>query len=230
MLKPILVGAGVGALAGYATGQDPLKSAVVGGATAGFGSAMSPSATALSQGATTAASTMPAHLAQTGAQQAASNAALSGFNPIQDAMNINPSNFTASEGSFGNIMGGGGQAQMPISQSMQNTRGILEIPSPNDGLLNINNTMPANTQTGPGQATSNNEAINSMGLGSLEEYLPTKRDIGSLALTQGLEALTPEEKEVLRHQQGMIMRGQTGSSLGQGGSQRIGGQYISRAR
>ena len=41
MIKPILIGAGIGAVAGYATGQDPLKSAVMGGATAGFGSAMS---------------------------------------------------------------------------------------------------------------------------------------------------------------------------------------------
>ena len=66
MLKPILLGAGVGALAGYVTGQDPLKSAAIGGVTSGFGSAMSPATTV----GTTAASNMPSHLAQKGFEQA----------------------------------------------------------------------------------------------------------------------------------------------------------------
>ena len=227
MIKPILVGAGIGAVSSYAMGKDPVKGAAMGGAMGGFGSAMSPATTA----ATTAASTMPSHLAQTGLEQAASNAALSGggssifgsFNPIQDAIDIDPSTFTASEGSLGNMMGGGGQAQL------QNTGGFLEIPSINEGLLNTN-TMSANTQTGPQQAATNDVGLlDSMGLGSLEEYMPTKRDIGSMAITQGVNALTPEEEEILRHQQAMVMRGQTGSMLGQGGNS-IGGQFISRAR
>ena len=223
MLKPILIGAGIGAISSYAMGQDPLKGAALGGATAGFGSAMSP--------ATTAVSTMPSHLAQTGLEQAASNAALGGggssifgsFNPIQDAIDIDPSTFTASEGSLGNMMGGGGQAQM------QNTGGFLEIPSINEGLLNTN-TMSANTQTGLEQAANNDVGLlDNLGLGALEEYMPTKRDVGSLALGMGVDALTPEQQERLRHQQAMLMRGQTGNVLGQGGTSGIGGQYISRA-
>ena len=235
MIKPILIGAGIGAVSSYAMGQDPLKGAAIGGATAGFSSAMSP---AVGVSANTAAqATAPAMLSQTGVQQAASNAAIGGggssifgsFNPIQDAIDIDPSTFTASEGSLGNMMGGGGQAQMPIAQSMQNTGGFLEIPSINEGLLNTN-TMSANTQTGPQQAATNDVGLlDSMGLGSLEEYMPTKRDIGSMAITQGVNALTPEEEEILRHQQAMVMRGQTGSMLGQGGNS-IGGQFISRAR
>jgi len=229
MIKPILVGAGVGALSSYAMGQDPLKGAAIGGATAGFGSAMSPATTA----ATTAASTMPSHLAQKGFEQAANNAALSGggssifgsFNPIQDAIDIDPSTFTASEGSLGNMMGGGGQAQL------QNATGVLGMPSPGDGLLNINNTMSANTQTGPLQAANNDVGLlDNLGLGALEEYLPTKRDVGSLALGMGVDALTPEQQERLRHQQAMLMRGQTGNVLGQGGTSGIGGEYILRAR
>jgi len=227
MLKPILIGAGIGAISSYAMGQDPLKGAALGGATAGFGSAMSPATTV----GTTAASTMPSHLAQTGLEQAANNAALAGggssifgsFNPIQDAIDIDPSTFTASEGSLGNIMGGGGQAQM------QNTGGFLGTPSINAGLLNTN-TMSANTLTGPQQAANNDVGLlDNLGLGALEEYMPTKRDVGSLALGMGVNALTPEQEERLRHQQAMLMRGQTGNVLGQGGTSGIGGQYILRA-
>jgi|TARA_R110000787_G_C13272218_1_gene431601 hypothetical protein len=232
MIKPILVGAGVGAALGYATGQDPLKSAVMGGATAGFSSAIGPSAETLAATEQFAQQGMvnPA-LTQTGVQQAASNQALSGgggdllgsFNPIQDAIDIDPSTFTASEGSLGNMMGGGGQAQL------QNTGGFLEIPSINEGLLNTN-TMSANTQTGPQQAATNDVGLlDNLGLGALEEYMPTKRDIGSQVIGMGVNALTPEQEERLRHQQAMLMRGQTGNVLGQGGTSGIGGQYISRA-
>ena len=227
MIKPILIGAGIGAVSSYAMGQDPLKGAALGGATAGFGSAMSPATTV----GTTAASTMPSHLAQKGFEQAANNAALSGggssifgsFNPIQDAIDIDPSTFTASEGSLGNMMGGGGQAQL------QNTGGFLEIPSINEGLLNTN-TMSANTQTGPQQAATNDVGLlDNLGLGALEPYMPTERDIGQTAIGMGVNALTPEQEERLRHQQAMLMRGQTGNVLGQGGTSGIGGQYISRA-
>jgi hypothetical protein len=233
MLKPILVGAGVGALAGYATGQDPLKSAVMGGVTSGFGSAMSPSAETLAATEQFAQQGMvnPA-LTQTGAQQAASNQALSGgggnllgsFNPIQDAIDIDPSTFTASEGSLGNMMGGGGQAQM------QNTGGFLGTPSINEGLLNTN-TMSANTQTGLEQAANNDVGLlDNLGLGFIDPYLPSKKDVGGLAIGMGVDALTPEQEERLRHQQAMLMRGQTGNVLGQGGTSGIGGEYILRAR
>jgi len=233
MLKPILVGAGVGALSSYAMGQDPLKGAAIGGATAGFGSAMSAAPAAGVSANTAGQLAAPQMLAQTGAQQAASNAALSGgggnllgsFNPIQDAIDIDPSTFTASEGSLGNMMGSGGQAQM------QNTGGFLGTPSNGDGLLNINNTMSANTQTGLEQAANNDVGLlDNLGLGFIDPYLPSKKDVGGLAIGMGVDALTPEQEERLRHQQAMLMRGQTGNVLGQGGTSGIGGEYILRAR
>jgi len=64
----------------------------------------------------------------------------------------------------------------------------------------------------------------------LGEFVPEKKDLGGLALSMGLNALTPEQQERIRHQQAMVSRGQTGSLLGQGGYQGIGGQYISRAK
>jgi hypothetical protein len=64
----------------------------------------------------------------------------------------------------------------------------------------------------------------------LGEFVPEKKDLGGLALSMGLNALTPEQQERIRHQQAMVSRGQTGSLLGQGGYQGIGGQYISRAQ
>jgi hypothetical protein len=68
------------------------------------------------------------------------------------------------------------------------------------------------------------------GLGYLGDFVPEKKDLGGLALSMGLNALTPEQQERIRHQQAMVSRGQTGSLLGQGGYQGIGGQYISRAQ
>jgi len=67
------------------------------------------------------------------------------------------------------------------------------------------------------------------GLDYLGDFVPTKRDLGGLALNMGVNALTPEQEERIRHQQAMVSRGQTGSLLGQGGYQGIGGPYISRA-
>ena len=68
MAESILIGAGVGAGTSMLTGNDPLKGAALGGAmggaSAGFGSA-----------GVTSGATMPSHLAQTGAEQAVSNAA-----------------------------------------------------------------------------------------------------------------------------------------------------------
>ena len=158
----------------------------------------------------------------TGFSPAASNAALGGGGSSIFG-SFNPSTFTASEGSLGNMMGGGGQAQM------QNTGGFLEIPSINEGLLNTN-TMSANTLTGPQQAAANDVGLlDNLGLGFIEPYMPTKRDIGSQVIGMGVNALTPEQEERLRHQQAMLMRGQTGNVLGQGGTSGIGGQYISRA-
>ena len=63
----------------------------------------------------------------------------------------------------------------------------------------------------------------------LGDFVPSKQDLGGLALNMGVNALTPEQEERIRHQQAMVSRGQTGSLLGQGGYQGIGGPYISRA-
>lgn len=71
MAEAMLIGAGLGAGGAMLSGQDPLKGAMVGGAvggaSAGFGGA------GVTSGVT-AGSTMPAHLAQTGAQQATATA------------------------------------------------------------------------------------------------------------------------------------------------------------
>ena len=71
----MLMGAGLGAATSMVTGQDPLKGAAiggaVGGASAGFGGA------GVASGATAGASNGASHLAQTGAEQAVSNASAS---------------------------------------------------------------------------------------------------------------------------------------------------------
>ena len=71
----MLMGAGLGAATSMVTGQDPLKGAAiggaVGGASAGFGGA------GVTSGATAGASNGASHLAQTGAEQAVSNASAS---------------------------------------------------------------------------------------------------------------------------------------------------------
>ena len=67
----MLIGAGLGAGTSMLSGQDPLKGAAIGGAmggaTAGFGGA------GVTSGATAGASNGASHLAQTGAEQAASS-------------------------------------------------------------------------------------------------------------------------------------------------------------
>ena len=63
----------------------------------------------------------------------------------------------------------------------------------------------------------------------LGKFVPDEKDMGGLALGMGIDALTPEQQERLRHQNAMVSRGQTGNLLGQGGYKGIGGQYISRA-
>ncbi len=55
----------------------------------------------------------------------------------------------------------------------------------------------------------------------------TYKDVYDTLTSMG--ELTPEQEERIRHQQAMVSRGQTGSLLGQGGYQGIGGPYISRA-
>jgi len=67
------------------------------------------------------------------------------------------------------------------------------------------------------------------GLDYLGDFVPSKQDLGGMAINMGVNALTPEQEERIRHQQAMVSRGQTGSLLGQGGYQGIGGPYISRA-
>ena len=75
MAESILIGAGIGAGSSMLTGNDPLKGAAIGGAmggaSAGFGGA------GVTSGATAGASNGASHLAQTGAEQAVSNAGAS---------------------------------------------------------------------------------------------------------------------------------------------------------
>ena len=90
----MLIGAGLGAGTSMLSGQDPIKGAAIGGAmggaTAGFGSA------GVASGAGASGMQGASHLAQTGAQQAASNATASGlssqigggFNAVQNATGL----------------------------------------------------------------------------------------------------------------------------------------------
>ena len=77
MAESVLMGAALGGGSAMLTGQDPLKGAALGGAMGGVGGAMS-SAPAAAGGAS-ASSTVPAHLTQTGAQQATANASMGGL-------------------------------------------------------------------------------------------------------------------------------------------------------
>ena len=75
----MLIGAGLGAGTALLTGNDPVKSAAIGGAMGGVGSQLS-SNPLTSQGLQSASqSTMPSHLMQTGAEQATNNAYANGF-------------------------------------------------------------------------------------------------------------------------------------------------------
>ena len=267
MLKPILVGAGVGALAGYATGQDPLKSAVMGGVTSGFGSAMSPSAAV--SGTT-----------QQFAQQGMVNPALTGNALGQGGMNtaVGQSLMTSSSptiggsgllssvpetaGGYSDLLGGdsilqnydmgmnGVESQLnafspenigsvtgtnvgidypDFSAPPAQSNGYVLSPDELETAANIKQFGGLETPVA-NETVANESLLDNLGLGFIEPYMPTERDIGQTALGMGVNALTPEQKERLRHQQAMLMRGQTGNVLGQGGTSGIGGEYILRAR
>ena len=263
MIKPMLVGAGIGAVSSYAMGQDPVKGAALGGATAGFGSAMSPSAAAsgatggfAQQGMVTPTLTGNA-LGQGGMNTVAGQGLMASSSPTIGGSGL-LSSVPETAGGYSDLLGGDSMLQN-YDMGMNGVESQLNTFSPeNIGSVNGTNAgidypdfsaPPAQSSNGyvlsPEEietaanlkqyggletpVTDDEGFLNSMGLGSLEEYLPTKRDMGSMAITQGVEALTPEEEEILRHQQAMVMRGQTGSMLGQGGNS-IGGQFISRAR
>ena len=90
MAEAMLIGAGLGAGTSMLTGNDPLKGAAIGGAmggaSAGFGSA------GVTSGASAGASNGASHLAQTGAEQAASSG-MGGLSPsigggFQDATGL----------------------------------------------------------------------------------------------------------------------------------------------
>jgi len=66
-------------------------------------------------------------------------------------------------------------------------------------------------------------------LNYLGDFVPDEKDLGAMAINMGVNALTPEQEERIRHQQALVSRGQTGNLLGQGGYQGIGGPYILRA-
>jgi len=266
MIKPLLVGAGIGAVSSYAMGQDPIKGAAIGGATAGFGSAMSPSAAAsgatggfAQQGMVTPTLTGNA-LGQGGMNTAVGQSLMTSSSPTIGGSGL-LSSVPETAGGYSDLLGGdsilqnydmgmnGVESQLnafspenigsvtgtnvgidypDFSAPPSQSNGYVLSPEEIETAANIKQFGGLETPV-ENETVANEGFLNSMGLDFVEPYLPTKRDMGSMAITQGVEALTPEEEEILRHQQAMVMRGQTGSMLGQGGNN-IGGQFISRAR
>ena len=84
MASGMLMGAGLGAGTSMLSGQDPLQGAVNGGVMGGIGGGFAPTGVV----SNVATSTIPAHLAQTGLEQAATNGLSSqiggGFNALTD--------------------------------------------------------------------------------------------------------------------------------------------------
>ena len=123
---------------------------------------------------------------------------------------------------------------MPVAPDMSQTNMLpaLEGYQPSNIPTTPDFTSIAGAEQGTGgyeQSGMFGDGLLGRGLDYLEDFVPTKRDLGGLALNMGVNALTPEQEERIRHQQAMVSRGQTGSLLGQGGYQGIGGPYISRA-
>jgi len=266
MLKPILVGAGVGALTSYAMGQDPLKGAAVGGVTSGFGSAMSPSAETLAateqfaqQGMVNPALTGNA-LGQGGMNTAVGQSLITSSSPTIGGSGL-LSSIPETSGGYSDLLGGDSILQnydmgMNGVESQLNAfspENIGSVTGTNVGIDYPDFSAPPSQSNGYvlspdeletaanikqfggletpvlNETVANESLLDNLGLGFVEPYMPTERDIGQTALGMGINALTPEQQERLRHQQAMLVRGQTGNVLGQGGTSGIGGQYISRA-
>lgn len=225
-MKPLLVGAGVGALTGLVTGKDPLMSAGIGalsggmfGGAQGFGSGFG-----FDLGSNVAANTASTGIANAGTAlgQGGMNTAvgqgLMGMTPTaipqvgSGLLNTVPDLMTNSTGTAVDSL------YMP--DLMTNSTGIT--PDPYTGAK----TMSANLTQEPAVL---DQILDSKPAEFLGEFMPSNEDLGAIALNQGINALTPEQQQQIRHQQAMLMRGQTGNLLGQGGMNQPFGNYISRA-
>lgn len=119
---------------------------------------------------------------------------------------------------------------MPVAPDMSQTNMLpaLEGYQPSNIPTTPDFTSIAGAEQGTGGYEQSGMFDNGL-LNYLGDFVPTKKDLGGMAINMGVNALTPEQEERIRHQQAMVSRGQTGSLLGQGGYQGIGGPYISRA-
>ena len=119
---------------------------------------------------------------------------------------------------------------MPVAPDMSQTNMLpaLEGYQPSNIPTTPDFTSIAGAEQGTGGYEQSGMFDNGL-LNYLGDFVPTKQDLGGMAINMGVNALTPEQEERIRHQQAMVSRGQTGSLLGQGGYQGIGGPYISRA-
>ena len=114
MASGLMLGAGLGAGTAILTGNDPLKGAAIGGVAGGIGgnamttNPLSSGASGMGGGLGGAAmSNAPAHLAQTGAQQAASNFANQGLmGQMGDIASNAMDGFTDMTGMTGQDLGG----------------------------------------------------------------------------------------------------------------------------
>ena len=119
---------------------------------------------------------------------------------------------------------------MPVAPDMSQTNMLpaLEGYQPSNIPTTPDFTSIAGAEQGTGGYEQSGMFDNGL-LNYLGDFVPSKQDLGGMAINMGVNALTPEQEERIRHQQAMVSRGQTGSLLGQGGYQGIGGPYISRA-
>jgi len=135
---------------------------------------------------------------------------------------------------------------MPIGPDMSQNFPINSLDYVPENLPPLQDSLPTSNLTAPDFTPNRNvvsgtdgyvpeesgmfgDGLLGRGLGYLGDFVPDEKDLGAIALNMGVNALTPEQEERIRHQQAMVSRGQTGSLLGQGGYQGIGGPYISRA-
>jgi len=136
---------------------------------------------------------------------------------------------------------------MPIGPDMSQNFPINSLDYVPENLPPLQDSLPTSNLTAPNWTPDRNvvsgtdgyepetsgmfgDGLLGRGLGYLGDFVPDEKDLGAMAIGMGVNALTPEQQERIRHQQAMVSRGQTGSLLGQGGYQGIGGQYISRAK
>lgn len=251
-MKPMLVGAGIGAMSSLAMGKDPLLGAALGGVSGGmfggaegigsgfgmdFGSALAPNVGANSVMAGNA-------LGQGGFNTVAGQGLMNASAPSVASLTPNIGSVVTPEYAPNLLMDSAYNAQVaPTSMytgdlsmmANQNLGGATPIGlnnsvtasgggyDPSLGAEQLNYQPDFSPISGAEQGTGGYEPVKGI-MDYLGDFVPSEQDMGQLALQQGVEYLTPEQQKILQHQQGLAMTG-TIPQTGFG----IGNSYISRA-